>query len=335
MKPEPGSISRDPRAQHDREHGPTDTAGSLEPELVHVGLDLGGSAIKAGAISADGRIVARRSVAVEPGKGTAAVLDDLAGLARELGATYRVGLGSPGIFDRERGVVLASPNLRFLEGVALRRELAARLSIPDDRVVLENDANCAALGEHWRGAGRGEPDFLMLTLGTGVGGGLILSGALYAGPGGMAGEAGHVVIEPTGPACGCGSRGCLETLASASAAHRRATAAGLPPGKPGDLELLAEIARRSPGPERDLLVDVGRDLGHGLAVFVTLLDLRLFVIGGGFGAALDVLDEGIRRGLRERSYGRRLDDVRWISAELGADAGWIGAARLTLSSPDR
>jgi glucokinase len=140
----------------------------------------------------------------------------------------------------------------------------------------------------------------------------------------MAGEVGHIVIEPSGPLCGCGSHGCLETLASASAASRRAAQAGLT----DDLVRLAELAREREGPERALLVAIGRDLGHGLAVATSLLDLRSFVIGGGFGAALDTLLPGVRAGLAERCYGERLKSVRVERAELGADAGWIGAARL-------
>jgi len=300
-----------------------------------VGLDLGGSSIKGGAAAEDGEVLDRRSVDLGGARDADDVIDALAGLARELGADRCVGLGAPGLFDRERGVVLESPNLPYLQGVALRRELARRLGLDESAVLLENDANAAAIGEHWIGAGRGESDLLMITLGTGVGGGFILGGELYAGVGGMAGEIGHVVVDPSGPVCGCGSRGCLETLASATAAQRRATALGLPRERPGDLVLLADIARRQSGPERDLLVEVGRDLGRGLAGVVTLLDVRLFVIGGGFGAALDVLGPGIRAGIGERSYGHRLESVRVVPAALGTDAGWMGAARLTLSFPSR
>jgi len=296
-----------------------------------VGIDLGGSAIKAGAISSAGVILGRRSRGVDPKRGATEVLDSIAGLARELGAEARLGLGSPGVFDRDRGMILEAPNLHFLEGIPLCDEIAHRLGLAADAICLENDANVAALGEQWIGAGRGEDDLLLVTLGTGVGGGLVLGGKLFAGPGGMAGEIGHVVVDPKGPVCGCGARGCLETLASATAARRRAGERKLG----DDLERLAETARRSPGPERDLFVEVGADLGRGLAVALTLLDVRLFVVGGGFGAALDVLEPGIRAGLAERSYGRRVDDLRIVPAKLGPDAGWIGAARLALSFPPR
>jgi len=292
--------------------------------VLLVGIDLGGTAIKAGAISSEGRILARREIATELERGAPDLLDRMAGLARELGLQASVGLGVPGLIDQQLGGVQQSPNLAAIEGLPLVAELARRLKLPASGVVLENDANAAAIGEHWLGRGRSERDLLLVTLGTGVGGGLILGGELYAGPGGMAGEIGHVVVESGGPLCGCGSRGCLETLASASAASRRAAEAGLTP----DLVRLADLARERSGPERELLFAVGRDLGRGLAAAIALLDLRCFVIGGGFGAALDTLLPGIRTGIAERCYGERLKSVRVERAELGADAGWIGAARL-------
>jgi glucokinase len=292
-----------------------------------VGIDLGGSAIKAGAISPRGEILERRSVPSGVERGAEEVLDRIASLARELGATGALGLGTPGLIDRRANRILESPNIACLRGVALAYELARRLSIDARSIEIENDANAAALGEHWLGAARGESDALVVTLGTGIGGGLIVSGQLHRGATGMAGEFGHVVVDPDGPPCGCGARGCVETLASASAAQRRAVALGLS----GDLAELARRAREHIGPERALLEDVGRDLGRGLAAVVTLLDVRCFVIGGGFGAALDVLEPGIRAGLRERSYVDRYGSVALRPAQLGADAGWIGAARLSCS----
>ena len=298
-----------------------------------VGIDLGGTSIKAGACDEKGRVLDHRSVPTGLEDGTAAVLDRMADLARELGAAAggrrKVGVGAPGLIDHAAGRVLESPNLQAMQGVSVRDELAQRLDFEPAGVILENDANCAAYAENWCGAGVDETDLLLVTLGTGVGGGLILHDELYSGPGGMAGEVGHVCIDPDGPPCGCGRRGCVEQFASATAATRRAVEAGLPREKPGDLELLSEQARAWDGPERALLVSVGRDLGRGLGVVVCLLDLRTFVIGGGFGAATDVLEPGIREGLRDRSYGERLKSIRILPAVLGPDAGWIGAARLT------
>lgn len=292
-----------------------------------VGIDLGGTAIKAGAVDEHGRVLAKLTAPTELERGSAHVLATIARLARELGATDGVGLGVPGLIDRDAGVITECPNLKVLENVPLASELASALGCTRERVFLENDANAAALGEHWCGGARDADDVLFVTLGTGVGGGLVLGGELFTGRGGLAGEIGHVVVEPGGRECGCGARGCVETLASATAARRRALERGLPREAPGDLARLAERARASAGPERELCTAIGRDLGHALAAAVSLLDVRTFVIGGGFGAATDVLADGVRAGIRERSYGRRLDSLVVVPSVLGADAGWIGAAR--------
>ncbi len=297
------------------------------------GVDVGGSAVKLGVLELDGSDRMERSLVIRPGEAVDSILDRTARALRELsrGELAAVGVGLPGLLDREAGCVRRSPNLPWLENVPVARLLADRLGLAPARVLLENDANAAALGELWLGAARGHENALLLTLGTGIGGGLILGGRLFAGEG-LAGEVGHLSIDPAGPRCGCGSRGCLETLASASATRRRAEERGLPGGSPGDLELLLARARESEGPERELLVEVGMDLGRGLAAVLSLLDVRVYVFGGGFSAALDQLEPGIRRGLAERSYGERLSAVRLLGAELGPSAGWIGAARLCVTS---
>ncbi|MCA8982003.1 MAG: ROK family protein [Planctomycetes bacterium] len=290
----------------------------------HVGIDIGGTAIKAGAVDADGRIQDELRHDPELARGPEHVVKVLAKLARALGATDRVGLGVPGLVDRTRGLVTVCPNLAPLEGFPLRTELARELDIDEAGVAIENDANAAALGEHWLGGAREERDVAVITLGTGVGGGLILGGELFVGPSGLAGEIGHLCVDPSGPLCGCGSRGCVEALASATAAARRARDAGLD----DDLARLAERARAAEGPERVLLRDIGRDLGRGLATVLVLLDVRAYLIGGGFGAALDVLHDGILDGLIERSWGRSRESLRILPATLGPRAGWVGAARL-------
>lgn len=297
-----------------------------------VGIDIGGTSIKAGAITAAGEVLAEIQVDPQFGRGASHALDVLARTARELGAVDSLGVGVPGLLRREDGHVIHSPNIAGFRDLPLRAELARRLGLRDAAVVVENDANAAALGEQWLGSARGVDDVLMVTLGTGIGGGLVLGGRLHAGAG-MAGEVGHVVVDPEGPACGCGSRGCVEMLASATAAKRRAIAAGLPNDAPGDLKLLAELARKGHAPEAQLLSAIGRDLGRGLGPVVCLLDLRFFVFGGGFSAALDTMVEGIRTGVDERSYGARAAQLRLEGARLGASAGWIGAARPTIPAP--
>ena len=292
-----------------------------------VGFDFGGTSIKVGAITPEGRVLGERSLDNGLDVGPDEAFRRMAAAWRELGGSEGVGVGIAGLVDPERGVVVETPNLAGMDGVSLRAGLARETGLAPERIAVENDANVAALGEHWLGAARGEEDALVVTLGTGVGGGLILGGRPYSGRG-MAGEVGHLVVDPQGLECGCGSRGCVETLASATAARRRAIEAGLPADRPGDLELLVERARAGAGGERALLEAVGLDLGRGLGAVLCLLDLRLYVFGGGFSAAFEALEPGIRAGIAERSFGDR--EVRLRRAELGPAAGWIGAARLTL-----
>ena len=298
-----------------------------EPLLA--GVDVGGSALKLGVLARDGSRRAECSLPVRQGESAQVIFQAAARALRELdgGPLEAVGVGLPGLLDRAAGRVHQSPNLPWLVDVPVAEVLGKALGIDSAAIRLENDANVAALGEQWLGAARGLDNLLLLTLGTGIGGGLILSGELFVGEG-LAGEPGHLNIDPNGPPCGCGSRGCLEMFASATAARRRATERGLPEEKPGDLILLAELARKRAGAERVLLQEVGYDLGRGLAQVLALLDVRTFVFGGGFSAALDVLEPGIRRALREWSYGDRTDSVRLLPARLGPSAGWIGAARL-------
>ncbi len=304
--------------------------GSSGPRWV--GVDVGGSAVKLGTLDRDGSARVERSRALERGESAQGILERVAGAVCELagGGVAGLGVGLPGLLDREAGCVRRSPNLPWLENVCVGRVLGERLGLLAGRIRLENDANVAVLGEQWLGAARGERNVLLLTLGTGIGGGLILDGELFVGEG-LGGEIGHLCIDPEGERCGCGSRGCLETLASASAARRRAESRGLPRENPGDLERLAELARRHAGPERELLEEVGYDLGRALAQVLSLLDLRSFVFGGGFSAALDVLEPGMRRAIGQWSYGERVSSVRLARAALGPSAGWIGAARLVLT----
>ncbi|MGD2016857.1 MAG: ROK family protein [Planctomycetota bacterium] len=304
-----------------------------------IGLDFGGMSIKGGAVREDGEVLARGSRPFEPDAPPEEIFARAADLVRELeeaagGAAERVGLGCAGLFERSTGTVLASANMPNLVGQSLSEGVGRGLG--GREVIVENDANVAAFGEQWLGAGREEDSMALLTLGTGVGGGIVLFDELFIGPGGNAGEIGHTVIFPrpsgspfAGPyfeelACPCGSYGCLERLVSASAAKRRALQAGLT----DDLPALAQAARDADGPERRLLHEIGRDLGSGLSTLVTLFNIEFFVIGGGFGGALDVLEAGAHELMSEQRYGGGASRI--VAATLGSDAGWIGAARLSL-----
>jgi glucokinase len=293
-----------------------------------IGVDVGGTSIKLGAITPAGERLGEAQMHLPDEPVAQQVMADLASAIKTLMAEANctalgIGAGLPGLLDRQAGLVQHSPNLLWLQQCDLRAQLAASLGIDPARILIENDANVAAMGEQWLGAAQGERNVLTVTLGTGIGGGLILGNELFLCEG-QAGEIGHLTVDPEGPACGCGSRGCLETMASASATERRARALGLT----DDLPELCRLARLAAGPERELLAAVGRDLGHGLASVVCLLDVRCFVIAGGFSAAFDLLESGIRRGLTEWCYGERVAAIRLLRATLGSSAGWIGAARL-------
>lgn len=306
-----------------------------------LGLDVGGTTIKGGVVDpATGQVLARgvrpydREVPAGEIHARAAdlvlELEEVAGT----GVHQAIGVGCAGLFDRVSGDVLASANMPNLVGTSLSGGIS---SASDGRsVTIENDANTAAFGEQWFGAGRDERDLVLVTLGTGVGGGIVIDDQLFLGPTGAAGEIGHIAIhsrpsmsEYDAPfasdlECTCGSYGCLERLVSATAVSRRARARGLT----GELPELADRARNGGGPEAAFLHQVGRDLGAGLATVVTLFDIDFFAIGGGFGAAMDLLEKGALEVLEERRYGTR--PARLAPATLGSDAGWIGAARLTV-----
>ncbi len=309
---------------------------------VFVGLDVGGTQIKGGALRAeeldslDPARVTERLVAIdtELERGVERFFDRLADFARELGFEGRLGVGFPGIIARDSTVLLRSANMEPLAGIDLGAELASRLDVDPDSLCVANDANLAAYGEQWLGAGRGLSDLVLLTLGTGIGGGILLDGQLFTGPGGRGAEIGHLIVrglrpgepEQEGLRCGCGAYGCLERLASATATRRRAAAAGLTT----DLPELARAARAGCGPERELWHAVGRDLGQGILSVTTLLDISTFIVAGGLGLALDVLRPGIEEALAERKYG--IDPPSVVPAELGTSAGWIGAVRVAIEA---
>ncbi len=297
------------------------------PECGVIGIDIGGTSVKGGLLLPDGTRHVSQPLPTKLGSGSAAFLDDLAHWIGALGCTCPMGVGVPGIFVPGTRTLADSPNLEALVGCNLAQELGQRLGREAAGIHVGNDANLAAFGEQWLGAGKGHDDMVMVTLGTGVGGGIILNGQIFEGSAGRGGEVGHLKIhegEEAPEACGCGNHGCLETFASASAAQRLAREAGLPT----DLSQLADAARHGAGPARDLLETIGMDLGRGLAQILILLDIDTFIIGGGFGAALDMLKPSIQEGIRERDFTNRMPQI--LEAELGSDAGSLGAARYGL-----
>ncbi|MGH9555611.1 MAG: ROK family protein [Terriglobales bacterium] len=320
-----------------------------------IGVDLGGTNLRIAAVSDDGRLLESVTRDTGPRRGRDAVLDEMCRAIREVlgrqakhGVLAGIGIGVPGIIDMETGLLRESPNLPGWHDYPVRDEIERRLKT---RVILENDANAAALGEFWMGAARDVHDSCMITLGTGVGGGLVLDGHLWHGMTGMAGELGHITVNPDGSVCGCGSRGCIEQYASAPAVKRMAEEAIVHGGAP-ELERLSRardlnaksvflLAQRGDAAAQAIYATVGRMLGVLLAGLVNALNLPMYVIGGGGAGAWDAFAPVMIEEVRRRSfvYAATESDPRRrtqiVKAVLLGDAGLFGSARVALLAEER
>jgi glucokinase len=321
-----------------------------------IGVDLGGTNLRIAAYSKPSGIIDQIHLPTRLEAGRDAVIRDMCGAIQQLvdkhsGASLvGVGLGSPGPIELPEGRLRNLPNLPGWEGLELRTAIQGILGLP---VIVENDANLAALAECLLGIGKslGVDSLCMLTLGTGVGNGIILNGRVFDGMNGMAGEAGHATVWPDGHICGCGSNGCLEQYASATAVvrlAREAAARGEALGidalqkKNPDFTArdLADLARGGDPGARKVFDLVGRSLGLGLAALVNTLNLPLYVVGGGVAQAWDLFAPKMFEELRHRSYVYRFTDgtvdaqghrnaTTYVEpAELGAESGILGACLL-------
>jgi glucokinase len=288
-----------------------------------IGVDLGGTKILAGVVARDGSVV-RRHERATPHDSQEAVVAELAAAVEELmdDSVAAIGFGVPSPIDRRRGVVVQCVNVPLVNE-PLRDRMHERYGRP---VGLDNDANAAAIGEWRAGAGRGVDDLVMLTLGTGLGGGVVAAGRPLRGANGAGTELGHVVIVHDGRPCqgACTGRGHLEpyvTGLAASAAAREAF------GPAADAHRLVRLANEGDGTARGILAEIGRYLGSGMGSFVNVFGPELLVIGGGFGvAAWEYLMPSAEEVMRRESLPPMRETVKVVRAELGTAAGLIGAA---------
>jgi glucokinase len=285
-----------------------------------IGVDVGGTKIAAGVVDRDGRILQRveRPTPKEPEE-FLALLDEIVGGLRDDGVAA-VGFGMPSTIDQRSGRIVNSVHVP-LDDFDLRGHMADRLGMP---VALENDANAAAIAEWKAGAGRGARHMVMLTLGTGVGGGLILDGKPYRGSVGAGAEIGHMVLEYGGERCigNCSGHGHLEQVASGGAADRLA-AKVLGPGQTG--RDLVGAAREGNAEALEAIVGIGRRLGAAIGSLVNILNPEVVVLGGGFSQARDLFLEPALESMREEALPPGRDLVRVVPALLGPDAGLVGA----------
>lgn len=311
-----------------------------------VGIDIGGTFIKIAVVWNDGRVVRSTQIptdaAAGPEPAAARILAAARGLMADEGLTAAemraVGMDSAGIIDAERNLVLDAPNLRAWENHPLAARLAAAFGVP---VYLENDVNAMVYGEWCCGAGRGTRHLLGLTLGTGVGGGLVLDGRLYRGARGAAGEVGHVSVNRFGPRCNCGSFGCVERYVGAAHIVDRALEALARDTRPSRLRdlaaqeltplVLSGAAADGDAVAAEILEETGIWLGVALAGLVNVLNPERIVVGGGVALAGELILGPARRTLRERAMQVPGGSVDIVPAALGNDAAVVGAALLALS----
>lgn len=314
------------------------TAASARSSCV-IGVDLGGTKLLAGVVGPDLAVrhrVRRPAFGLDYARLMDTIVDAVEEARAEVDAEIAsVGFGIPVTLDRRTGLAVYSTHLP-LGGVPFADVMSERLGLP---VAVDNDGNCAALAEARHGAGGGADDVVMLTLGTGIGGGIVLGGVVQRGWIGAGAELGHMVIDMDGPPCqgNCPNRGCLEVMASGSALVREAslrvarrpdTALGLALEEGRELTgpFVTELAHDGDPVARDAIETVGRALGVGLSSLVNVFNPEVIVIGGGVIAAGEMLLEPARREMRERALIPARDAVRIVAAAFGEQAGMIGAA---------
>lgn len=294
-----------------------------------IGVDLGGTNLRAAAVSSDGEIFEKIAGHTDLKAGRDAVIDDMVDSINELKmqcgtrSLVGVGIGVPGFILMREGIIVGSNNLVEFEGFPVRDAIEARLGT---RIFLENDANAAALGEKWAGAGKNVQNLILFTLGTGIGGGIIVDGRVLHGNVGMAGEFGHITVIPNGNPCGCGNRGCLEKHASATAIIGMARLLQL-----GD-DLTAHevylLAKAGNEKAKEIFRTMGEALGIALASLINIFEFPLYLLSGGPLGAWDEFAPSMFAEVARRSFTYRNAKSRIEKALLGSEAGLIGAAYL-------
>jgi glucokinase len=331
-----------------------------------IGVDLGGTNLRIAAVDSTGNLLEKLTIGSQISRGREYVLEEMSNAIKTVASRFQnkyelkgVGIGVPGIIEKRTGRVIKSPNLPDWLNYPVKEEIERRLN---SMVVLENDANAAALGEYWLGAARDVDAMCIVTLGTGVGGGIVINGDIWDGMSGMAGEFGHTNVEPEGHPCNCGSRGCVEQIASATAVVRMAKEAiatgkaeGLAKAARGDVEFTAKsvfhLALQGDEAATAIFHKVGWALGIMISDLVNIFNFPMYVIGGGVSSSWQAFSQPMFKEILKRSMvyaatapaipqetagaaatpkqseGRARSTIV-ARALLGSDAGLFGAARL-------
>lgn len=303
-----------------------------------LGIDIGGTNLRGKIISEDGDTLREENTRSDAHMGISKLMENLVGFMKRLAGEEisAIGIGIPGTVDRRNGTLVQAPNIANTRNFPFTAALLERIGTATP-VFVENDASCAALGEYLEGAGRGSNSMVMITLGTGFGGGIILDGTLWPGEDGFAGEVGHMTIDPSGPRCSCGARGCVETYVSQVAIKRivrdHAELSEKLAGTEESAvpERLAALAREKDRAAVSVWNDFGANLGVGISTLVNVLDVKTVVVGGGLSGAWELfigktLEEAERRCLGGTARGLRIK-----RAVLGDDSGVLGACYVAKS----
>jgi len=313
-----------------------------------IGVDLGGTNIRVAAISLKGEVLTRKKVPTDPQNGKDLVIRKLIQMLRDAILKEKesgrepvsLGIGAPGVIYIKQGIVVSSPNLPDWVNVPLKKMVKKEISLP---VVIENDANAAAFGEKWVGAGKGANSMICITLGTGVGGGIILDGRVWHGEDGMAAEVGHTTVNPDGPQCQCGNTGCVEVYASASGIVREVRRllkredSILKKSFQGreDYFTAKDVFRAAKAGDQvclRVIHQMGRYLGIGIANMVNIFNPELIVLAGGVTAAWKDFIPIVKEEIQIRAFEVPRKRARLVRARLGDHAGIIGAAGVALQA---
>ena len=313
-----------------------------------IGVDIGGTNAPASIVDESGKIIHTidKKTIAEGGPDT--VIASIASSIKDLmkyfnsnvtgGEVVGVGIGAPGMLDHKKGEIIISPNLPQLRNIPIASLINKEVKIP---ISLDNDANCAVIAEHWIGAAKGCNNVVLLTLGTGVGGGIIINNKIYRGSHGSAGEVGHITIVAKGNKCTCGNFGCLEAYASANATVNRTkeklkrddVSSTLQTKKLSDITAQEIFLHAEQGDRfaQSMLTESGNYLGIGIATLANIFDPDTIIIGGGFSSAEKYLLPAAIDEAYKRSFKSVMDNIKITRAKLGNNAGVIGAAKLAFN----
>jgi glucokinase len=315
----------------------------VKGNLPVLAIDLGGTKIIAAIVSHQGQVMAKEYHPTLAKEGPSSVINRMClaidhlfeARSIDLSQLHSISIAAAGAIDFDRGVVTSSPNLPGWHDVPLRDIVSSKYKV---NTCLINDASAGALGEHEFGAGRGVNNLIFLTVGTGIGGGIIINGRLYLGPSGSAGEIGHITIDVNGPRCSCGNTGCLETLASGTAIAReairrigrgeRSVLADMVEGEIENItaELVGMAAQGGDSLAREVISQAATYLGVGMVSLVNIFNPEMIIVGGGVMQMADLLLEPARQVVKERAFSLAAQAVRIVPTQLGGEAVVLGAA---------